>query len=79
MLQGHSKWHDNCPDLKVGDLVLLKDTQARQNDWPMAVITNTFPDKDGKVRRIKVKVTKYGTARTFLRPISETVFLMLSK
>lgn len=65
-LQTRSKCQDECPNLKVGDLVLLKDAQAKRNDWPIGLISKTFPDKDGKTRRIEVKVTKHGTAKDFL-------------
>lgn len=41
----------------------------------MAQVTKTFPDQDGKVRKIELKVTRSGSARTFLRPVSETVLL----
>lgn len=74
-LQSRSKWQNLRPNLKKGDLVLLKDNQARRNEWPMALVTRTFPDQDGKVRKVELKVTKSGSAKTFLRPVSETVFL----
>ena len=78
-LQSRSEWQAERPNLKVGDLVLLKDAETTRNNWPLGLISRTFPNKDGKVRRIEVKVTKHGTAKVFLRPISETVLLMSSK
>ena len=74
-LQSRSKWQDVRPNIKKGDLVLLKDNQVKRNEWPMAVVTKTFPDQDGKVRKIELKVTRSGSAKTFLRPVSETVLL----
>ncbi|KAL2099469.1 hypothetical protein ACEWY4_005949 [Coilia grayii] len=75
-LQSRSKWQFDRPDLKVGDLVLLKDQQVSRNEWPMGLINNTFPDKDGKVRKVEVKIFKNGAAKTYQRPVSETVLLM---
>lgn len=74
-LQSRSKWQEVRPNLKKGDLVLLKDNQVKRNEWPMALVTKTFPDQDGKVRKIELKVTRSGSAKTFLRPISETILL----
>ncbi|KAM4593953.1 uncharacterized protein PAE49_010961 [Odontesthes bonariensis] len=74
-LQSRSKWQDVRPNLKIGDLVLLKDSEAKRNEWPMALVTKTFPGQDGKVRKIELKVTRSGSAKTFLRPISETILL----
>lgn len=74
-LQSRSQWQDTRPNLKKGDLVLLKDNQVKRNEWPMALIMKTFPDQDGKVRKIELKVTRSGSAKTFLRPVSETILL----
>ena len=75
ILQNRSKLQDVRPNLKKGDLVLLKDSQVKRNEWLMALVTKTFPDRDGKVRKIELKVTRSGSAKTFLRPISETILL----
>nr|XP_055053838.1 uncharacterized protein LOC129438965 [Misgurnus anguillicaudatus] len=75
-LQPRKKWHVNKPNIKEGDLVLLKDNQVKRNEWPMALVTKAIVDSDGKVRKLELKVTKSGTAKTFLRPITEVILLM---
>lgn len=75
-LQPRKKWQDNKPSIKEGDLVLLKDNQVKRNEWPMALVTKAIVDLDGKVRKLELKVTKSGTAKTFLRPITEVILLM---
>ncbi len=57
-LQPRKKWQKNKPNPQVGDVVLLKDTQVTRNDWPLGVITETMPSKDGKVRKVEVNTTK---------------------
>ena len=42
----------------------------------MALVTKTFPGSDGKIRKLELKVTRGGTSKTFLRPITEVVVLM---
>lgn len=62
-LQNRSKWQDVRPNLKKGDLVLLKDSQVKRNEWPMALVTMTFPDQDGKVRKLNSRSQDLGQQR----------------
>ncbi|XP_058858501.1 uncharacterized protein LOC117971951 [Acipenser ruthenus] len=75
-LQGRRKWQFKRPNLKEGDIVLMKESQTRRNEWPMGIIVKTFPSKDGMVRKVEVKVVRQGTTKTFSRPISEVVLLL---
>lgn len=36
-------------NVKEGDLVLLKNSQVKRDEWPMALIKNMYPGSDGKV------------------------------
>lgn len=54
MLQYRRKWQDKSPNLSVGDIVLMKDNQAKRNEWPMAVVMKTFPSQDGKMRKVEL-------------------------
>ncbi|XP_039901127.1 uncharacterized protein LOC120742062 [Simochromis diagramma] len=76
MLQGHQKWQRSKPNLKEGDVVLLKDKQLKRNEWPMGVIVKTLPSRDGVVRKMEVKVTRDKIAKTFCRPISDCILLL---
>lgn len=75
-LQVCHKWQDPYPNIEEGDIVLLKDNQVARNEWPMALVTSVFPGQDGKVRKVELKVTKEGSSKTFLRPISEVILLL---
>lgn len=75
-LQRRQKWTVLRRDLQVGDVVLLRDKQAKRNSWPMARITATFPGIDGHVRKVEVKTANQGTVKTFHRPIAEVVLLL---
>lgn len=66
ILQSRSKWQDTHPNIKEGDLVLLKDSLVTRNDWPMARVIKAYLDGDGKVRKLELKVIKGGTVRPFL-------------
>lgn len=54
-LQNRPKWKQSLPNVKVGDLVILKETEAPPMTWPMARITQIFPGDDGKVRALEVE------------------------
>ena len=66
-LQIIHRWHDVKPNLKEGDIVLLKEeVDVGRRDYPKAVVIKTFPDTNGHVRRIKLKLAD---GRTFDRDI----------
>lgn len=76
-LQSRQKWHHKRADINEGDVILLKDKQTRRNEWPMGVIVKTVPSEDGVIRKAEVRVASQGTVKTFYRPISEMVLLLL--
>lgn len=76
MLQSRQKWHTKKPNLKEGDVVLLKDKQARRNEWSMGRVVKVYQSDDGLVRKVDVKVTSHLPSKTYLRPISELVLLL---
>ncbi|XP_044136507.1 uncharacterized protein LOC122928083 [Bufo gargarizans] len=77
-LQPRKKWQDDKPNLEVGDIVLLKDTQAHRNEWPIGLIVGTDPSGDARVRKVEVRIVRQGIPKVYARPISEVV-LLLSK
>lgn len=72
-LQPRKKWHTDRRNLQVGDVVLLKDSQARRTEWPTGLVVKPVPSKDNMVRKVEVKVVKQGTPKVYLRPIAEVV------
>lgn len=53
-LQSRSKWHKPRTNLSEGDIVVVADAQTPRNQWQLARISETFPDKDGLVRKVKI-------------------------
>ncbi|TWW54543.1 hypothetical protein D4764_0103490 [Takifugu flavidus] len=72
-LQCSRKWTNVKPNVKEGDVVLLKDSQAHRNEWPVGLIVKALPSSD---RKVEVRVVKEGKAKVFLRPITEIVVLL---
>ncbi|XP_039870639.1 uncharacterized protein LOC120723317 [Simochromis diagramma] len=64
-LQPRRKWTDDKTNIKVGDVVLLKDALAHRNDWSMGKVVRTFESKDNKVRKAEVKTVKDGNEKVF--------------
>ena len=75
-LQPRKKWQSVQPNITQGSVVLLKNSQAPRNEWPLGLVTQTFPGKDGKVRQVEVKIVKSGGSSLFLRPVTEIVLLI---
>jgi len=72
-------------DLNVDDIVLIKDDSLARNHWELGRVTRTYPDKDGRVRRVQVtladpsidaKGVHVHPPRFLERPIHKLVFLM---
>lgn len=72
-LQQRSKWREVETNLKIGDVVIIKEDNLPPAKWILGVILEAFPDKNGLVRTAKVK-----TATTCLmRPVQKLCRLPL--
>ena len=58
------------------DIVMMKDEQARRNNWPLGKVVDAVTSKDGRVRKATVLTTKDGQKTTFERPVSTLVLLV---
>lgn len=75
-LQVRRKWHTEKPNLKPGDVVLMKDCQTLRNMWPLGLITKVLPSKDNRVRKVEVKIFQQNEVKVFLRPVTELILLL---
>ena len=55
LLQLRKKWVKPKRNLAVGDVVLILTEASHRNSWPLGRIVETFPDKRGFVRRVRVR------------------------
>jgi hypothetical protein len=71
MLQRRDKWTVPRRNIRLGDVVLLHDSNAPRGTWPLARVLEVFPGSDGLVRsaRIKVKDT------ILVRPVNKMSLL----
>ncbi|CAI5670611.1 unnamed protein product [Oreochromis niloticus] len=53
--QERQRWIGVKRNLIVGDLVLIMDSSAPRNSWPMGRVIKTFPDRRGFVRQVRIK------------------------
>ncbi len=83
-LQERQKWQTPRRNLRVGDIVLLKDDSPRMT-WPLARVTRVTPSDDGLVRRVHVTTgtrnldrngKRDGKLATYERPIQKLVLLV---
>ena len=75
-LQSRQKWITPKRNLQIGDVVLLREKQLSRHDWPMGLVTKTFPSSDGLVRKCEVRVAKDGKQISYTRPVVELVLLL---
>ncbi|KAG7510021.1 hypothetical protein JOB18_011341 [Solea senegalensis] len=49
------KWHTPRRNLKLGDIVMEKMDDLPRNEWRLAWVMDTVVDKDGLVRKVKLR------------------------
>ena len=76
MLQRRQKWKSFVNNIKIGDVILLKDKTIYRNEWPIGLIVRVFPSPDGNVRKAEVRIIKDGKPTTYIRPITEFALLL---
>ena len=66
-----TKWCKCSPNLRVGDIVILREDNMTPSKWPLGRVVSVYTGQDGLVRVVSVK-TATGTYR---RPITKVVLL----
>lgn len=70
-LQERQRWVGVKRNLVVGDLVVIMDSTAPRNSWPMGRVIQTFPDRRGFVRQVRIKTR----SSCLERPITKVCLL----
>ncbi|MCG7878636.1 MAG: hypothetical protein N0C90_20255, partial [Candidatus Thiodiazotropha endolucinida] len=87
-LQSRQKWLKVKRNMRVGDIVLLKDDNQPRNRWRIGRVVDTFKDEDGLIRKVKLVLAdpnlnmkgKRTDSLTFLeRPVHKLVLLLESE
>ncbi len=71
-LRRFTKWHYPSRNVRVDDIVLLKEDSLVPTKWPMARVIEVNMGKDGLVRVVTVK-TRVGT---YKRPVTKIALLL---
>ena len=58
LLQERQKWFTKKQNLQPNDLVLMVDEKISREQWPIAIIEETYSDKYGNVRQVLVRTGK---------------------
>ena len=76
-LKSRNKWQKPSINLRVDDVVLLKDDSPRCL-WPIGKVVEAVSDQDGRVRKVKpvCAIIKGGKPKVFQRAILPSVKLM---
>ena len=75
-LTSRSKWRREKPNVKAGDIVIIRDKQAPRADWRLGLVERPIAGKDGLVRRVMLGcVDGRGTRRVCEKAIHDLVLL----
>ena len=75
-LQSRQKWCIEKPNIKLGDIVFVKDKGLARNDWPVGVVEEAIKSDDNLVRKAVVRIYHEGKHVSYTRPITELVLLL---
>lgn len=84
-LQERQKWIRPRRDLRVSDIVIIKEETLPRNKWQLARISAVFPSSDGRVRKVQValadscldeKGKRTASPRFLERPVQKLVLLL---
>ncbi|KAI5733920.1 hypothetical protein M8J77_000362 [Diaphorina citri] len=70
-LQQRSKWTKKCPNVQVGDVVLIQSPNMGPQNWPIAKVIELLPGRDDQIRVVKVKTPR----GDLVRPVTKLVVL----
>lgn len=73
-LQTRQKWLKNNRQFQKGDVVPMRDDSLPRNQWPLAVVTETFESTDGHIRKVKIHCGRNGAS--YVRPITQLCCLI---
>lgn len=74
-LTRRSKWFEETPELKQGDLVIVVDPNSKRGEWPKGIVEAVKRSKDGRVRSAEVR-TIHGIKN---RPASKLAPLLIKQ
>jgi hypothetical protein len=52
------KWYFKDSNFQIGDIVLVTSESLNRSEWPLGRVIRTYPDTDGIVRKVDVKIMK---------------------
>ena len=87
-LQSRQKWSRSCPNINIGDIVLIVDDNLPRNEWQLGRVSATVQSSDGRVRAVKLAIAdshldalgkQMRPTRHLERPIQKLVLLLKSE
>ncbi|KAH8266552.1 hypothetical protein KR026_001485, partial [Drosophila bipectinata] len=66
-LQQRPKWETPQPNVELGTVVLIKDSNTPPASWPLAKVIATYPGADGMVRAVKLKTATGEATRSITK------------
>ena len=70
------KWHVERRNLKVGDVVMIQDSNTLRSEWKLGVVENVLKSKDERVRNVEVRYKNDQTDVTVKRAVQRLIVLV---
>ena len=75
VLQNRQKWTHQNRNMQEGD-VLAIENEAPRYQWPMTLVTKTYPSNDNLVHKVQITMCKDGQRECFDRPVDKLVLAL---
>ncbi|GBN93868.1 hypothetical protein AVEN_91262-1 [Araneus ventricosus] len=70
-LQSRNKWKNCNPNIKIGDVAIIKEDNIPPAVWPLEKVVSTHPGEDGIVRVVTLKTLKEIFKRPIVKPVQQ--------
>ena len=70
------KWHSERRNVRIGDVVLIQDSNAVRGEWKMGVVTQILESKDTRVRNVEVRYKCGNTDIKVKRPVQRLIVIV---
>ena len=72
------KWHVEKRNVKIGDIVLIRDRNAIRGCWQLGQVTKIYPSNDNIVRQIEIRYKIPNNKRcSFIKRAVQSIVIIL--
>lgn len=72
------KWHHDVRNVRVGDIVVVQDSNVLKGIWKMAIVVNVSAGVDGKIRDVSLRYNAKDESQVIVKRSVHKIVVILS-